>query len=83
MVRKKKNEENIMNEDFQLGIKIFEDENLRLQWFATFIEAIKNSYLVTLKYIPEGSKVWYQDVYSLKSKEEIETFVFEVTKHLI
>jgi len=83
MGRKKKIEQISDNIESKLGIKPFEDENLKIVWFTMAVETIKNSYLVTLKYIPKDSKLWYQDVYSLKSTEEIETFTSDVIKHLI
>jgi hypothetical protein len=72
--------ENILS---KLGIKIFEDDTIKLNWFNIDIGIISNAYLITLKYLPLNSNCWYQCLYTLKSKEEIDTFVMDVSKHLL
>jgi len=67
----------------EMGIKVFKDDSIKINWFSFTLEMISNGYLLTLTYIPVESKYWYREVFSLKTTEEIETLLLEVTKHLI
>jgi len=74
----------IKTNDFKkLGIKIFENKDIKIKWFNIETVIISNAYLITLKYVPVDSDYWYQYLYTLKSKEEIETFTLDVIKHVI
>ena len=64
------------------GITIFEKE-IKLDAVRYELVRLQNAWLVNFSYLEVGKNQWYIKSYSLKSHEEIETFILSATKYLV
>jgi hypothetical protein len=73
----------IKNEKLQkLGINLFESEDQTINYMTFSLEMIGNGYLLTLIYGDTIKSKLYRNVLCVKSSEEVETILSELSQHL-